>query len=399
MKQARTVLAVCMVLVCADALKAAANPLDLFKEGKYAEAVAELTPLAEKHPDDPGVHYLLGMSYLKLEKLPEAEKSLARALELKKDQWEYPYWLANVQLQQKNYPQVVELLGIAELLSKDDHQRHGVLVMRGYAHAAQDHWAEAVRDLEASLALKKTAPILVQLGKAQYSLKDYRKAAVAFADAAALDPKDPDHFLLLANAQLALAAEAEGAEGAKGDEQKARYTEAMTAATRYQELKPGIDAATLRGKAAMGLGDFATAESEFGKALKEKPDACPTLSYLGRAYIEQKKWAEAEAQLELATACAPDNAGYFETLAFVYLSQDKVHKSLEAYQKANSIRPSESAQEGIAAAKSRIETQASLHTADKASAEYEAARRKADREYQEYLKKRQEWDKKRNESN
>jgi tetratricopeptide (TPR) repeat protein len=54
----------------------------------------------------------------------------------------------------------------------------------------QEHYPEAVRDLEANLALNKNPASLVALGKAQYGMKNFEKSAAAFRDAAALDPKD-----------------------------------------------------------------------------------------------------------------------------------------------------------------------------------------------------------------
>ena len=53
--------------------------------------------------------------------------------------------------------------------------------LRGYAHLMQEHYPEAVRDLEANLALKKNPASLVALGKAQYGTKNFEKSVAAMS--------------------------------------------------------------------------------------------------------------------------------------------------------------------------------------------------------------------------
>jgi cytochrome c-type biogenesis protein CcmH/NrfG len=134
------------------------------------------------------------------------------------------------------------------------------------------------------------------------------------------------------------------------------------------------------------------------QVIQNDPANCQAHNQLGRAYVDQKKWAEAEQSLQAAAKCQPTGSTY-EALGFVYLNSDKLAQALEAYQKANQIAPTPSAQEGIKAAQDRMEMQAANAKSGADKAAWEAKRKQHEKEYQEYLKKREEWEKKRNEGN
>jgi tetratricopeptide (TPR) repeat protein len=382
----------------------AADPVALFNAGKFAEAATALEPLAQSHPDEPGVHYLLGRSYLKLDKTADAVRELDKAVQLKaaaaaqdpqadtKALFEFEFWLANAHVAAKDWPKVVAVLDKAEPRIPDDTHRAAAMGLRGYAHLMQEHYPEAVRDLDANLALKKNSTSLVALGKAHYRTKNFEKSVAAFREAAALEPKDPGTWLLLGNAEVAVAV------GSEGDAAKAHYAEAMKAADNYLAMKNDAPGLQLKAKAALGMGDGPAAEAAIKQVVQNDPANCQAHNQLGRAYVDQKKWTEAEQSLQAAAKCQPTGSTY-EALGFVYLNSEKLALALEAYQKANQIAPTPSAQEGIKAVQDRMEMQAANAKSGADKAAWEAKRKQHEKEYQEYLKKREEWEKKRNEGN
>jgi tetratricopeptide (TPR) repeat protein len=383
----------------------APDPVALFNAGKFAEAAQALEALAQSNPEDPGVHYLLGRSYLKLDRAADSARELEKAVELKsaaaakdpnsdpKTLFDFEFWLANAHVAAKDWPKVVAVLDKAEPRIPDDTYRAATMGLRGYANLMLEKYPEAIRDLDVNLKLKKNTASLVAIGKAYYGVKDFEKSAAAFREATALEPKDPGTWLLLGNAEIAA-----GVAG-PGDAANAHYAEAMKAADQYLAAKKDAPGLQLKAKAALALGDGAAAEAALREVVQHDPANCLAHNQLGRAYVDQKKWAEAEQALQAAAKCDPNNGGTYEALGFVYLNTEKLAQALEAYQKANQIAPTPSAQEGIKAAQGQMEMQAvnAKEGADKAA--WEAKRRQHEKEYQEYLKKREEWEKKRSEGN
>jgi tetratricopeptide (TPR) repeat protein len=186
-------LAVALLGVGEVAAQGAPDPVALFNAGQFAEAATALEALAQSNPNEPGVHYLLGRSYLKLDRTPDAVRSLEKALELKsaaadanadpKALFDFEFWLANAYVQAKDWQKVVAVLDKAGPRIPDDTYRFAAQGMRGYANLMLERYPEAIRDLEANLALKKNAGTLVSVGKAYYAMKDYEKSVAAFREA------------------------------------------------------------------------------------------------------------------------------------------------------------------------------------------------------------------------
>jgi tetratricopeptide (TPR) repeat protein len=377
----------------------APDPVALFNAGQFAEAAKALEALAQSNPNEPGVHYLLGRSYMKLDRTPDAVRELEKAVELKAAApdpaglFDFEFWLANADVSAKDWPKVVAVLDKAAPRIPDDTYRFAVQGMRGYANLAMEKYPEAIKDLEANLALKKNASTYSSLGKAYYGVKDFEKSAAAFREATTLEPKDAGTWLLLGNAELAAAV------NAQGDAAKPHYAEALKAADTYLAAKKDAPGLQLKAKAALGLGDGPAAEAALAEVLQVDPANCQAHNQLGRAYVDQRKWAEAERALQAAAKCDPSSGSTYEALGFVYLNSEKLAQALEAYQKANQIAPSQSAQDGIKAVQGQMELQAANAKTGADKAAWEAKRRQHEKEYQEYLKKREEWEKKRNESN
>src|SRR5262245_48318745 len=206
------VIALALVGAGEVAAQGAPDPVALFNGGKFAEAAQALETLSQSNPDDPGVHYLLGRSYLKLNRAADSVRELQKAVDLKtaaaakdpqadpKTLFDFEFWLANAYVSAKDWPKFVEVLQKAEARIPDDTYRAAALGLRGYGQLMLEHYPEAARDLEANLALKKNPASMVALGKAYYGMKQFDKSVAVFRDASALEPKDAGTWLLLGNA-------------------------------------------------------------------------------------------------------------------------------------------------------------------------------------------------------
>ena len=173
--------------------------------------------------------------------------------------------------------------------------------------------------------------MLAQLGKAYYSLGYNDKAVAAFREALKVRPNDPASTQLLAESLINL--------GAKAEQRFARRPPTTRRRCRYaeqvQQMKPNsYEANNLVGRAALGAKDFAKAEQAFRKVLAQKPDYCYAMVNLGKAYIAQKSWADAEGILDDAAKCAPRMAVVYESLGFVIQKQKRLEEAIAQYEKA-----------------------------------------------------------------
>jgi len=63
------------------------------------------------------------------------------------------------------------------------------------------------------------------------------------------------------------------------------------------------------------------------------------LANLGRTYMAAARWAEAEAYLRNATACAPRLTTVYESLGELYLQLGKPQEAADAFRRAEEIEP------------------------------------------------------------
>jgi len=321
-----------------------------FKAGKHVEAAAEFQSLVDHSNGYDYGFFMLGNCFLKLGRLDEAEKSFRKALELKAARFEYHHGLASAYLAQRRYAEALQVLAAAETLV-DDGSRYAFHSLRGFALAAQENWRDAVTDLERSAALKVSPPVLNQLAKAYFGLGASDKAAQALRQSLTLAPSDPQAWTLLAETLLDQAAAAAGEE-----DKRSLYVEALRAAQRFQSTgAPGFEGANLVGRAALGAGDIPLAEEALRQVLSAKPDHCYAMINLAKCAIAVEKWKDAEARLTEASRCAPKLAVVPETLAFVYLKENRLRDSLEACRRADALQSTPATQRCVRDAGARLE--------------------------------------------
>lgn len=382
-----TILAIPMVSVVRADFEQAMN---YFKSGKYVEAAAEFQTLVDNSPNYDSGYYMLGLSLLKMGKPAEAQQSFNKAIELNGENFGYHHGLAKAYFDQKQYSKAVATLKTSEALAGDTQTKFALYTLRGYSYAALEAWSDAIDDLEKAKDMKKDGAVMAQLGKAYYGLGHNDKAVVAFREALKVRPNDPASTQLLAESLLNLGAKADS------DSKKASYyKEAVQVADKYLQMKPNsYESNNLVGRAALGSRDFAKAEQAFSKVLAQKPDYCYAMVNLSKAYIAQKRWADAEGILDDAAKCAPRMAVVYENLGFVIEKQKRLEEAIAQYEKALEIKPSAGIRAGIDRCKANIairDENSAMDLAEQRQKEEEAA---AQAEYEEELRKQEEWKKK-----
>jgi tetratricopeptide (TPR) repeat protein len=300
--------------------------LQHFKAGKYMEAAAEFQALVDQSPEYDYGYYILGYSFLKLNKLGDAEQNFRKAIELNGDKFEYHHGLAQSLMGAKKYREVVRALTPAEGLAASANQKYALYSTRGFAYAQQKKWPDVIEDLEKAKAIKSSANVMTQLGKAYYTLEHNDKAVPAFRAAAKANPNDYATRQLMGEALIKLGRETKN---------KTHYKEAMDCAAKCKSLKPdSYEPANMEGRAALGAGDYARAAAAFKQVLRIKPDYCWAMINLGKTYIAQKNWAAAEQPLQNAAKCAPRQAVIYESLGLVYQKYGKQHQDAQDYDPA-----------------------------------------------------------------
>lgn len=362
--------------------------LDEFKRGKYVEAAAGFQAIVDQQPEYDYGWFLLGMSFLKMDKYGDAESSIQKAIDVNGERFEYHLGLANARYKAGNYSRTVAALKTAESLAGDASAQYSLFRLRGLSYIALEKWAEAAQDLEKSKAIKKDDIVLDRLSYAYYKLRHYDKAVPVLRQALQANGNDDALLTRMTNTLLNLGAEA------TDDAKKASYfNEALSTADKLQAVKSNdFEATNLVGRAALGAKDYPKAVQAFKRVIAQKPDYCYAMANLGKVYLAQERWPEAEGILTDAAACAPKMAVVYESLGYALMKQRKLDAAITQFDKAMAIKPSADTRQMIETCRSNILVASeNKEMADREALQAaEAARAKA--EFEEAERKQKEWE-------
>jgi len=387
-----TILAGLLVLLAGPALaQDFEQAMNYFKGGKFVEAAAEFQALVDQSPGYADGYHMLGLSFIQMNKANEAVQNFQKAIELSGDRFEFHHSLANAYYQSGNYGKSVATLKTAEPLAGDTRTKYALYNLRGLSYVGLEKWDDAINDLEKAKGIKKTPSILDRLGLAYYSLGHHDKAVPVLREALATNPGNKGMLLRLTNGLLDLGAEA------RDDSSKSRYYgEALTAAEQYQKAAPAShEAHNLVGRAALGSREFSKAEQAFGRVIEMKPDYCYAMANLGKVFIAQKRWADAEQVLTNGAKCAPRMVVMHESLGFAVQKQGRLEEAVGHYNTAMKIKPSSSTQTLIDTCQRNIEIAQENASMDETERKQQEAADKAKAEYEEAAAKAAEWKKRR----
>ncbi len=361
-----------------------------FQAGKYVEAAAQFQEFVDQSPAYDYGYFMLGSSFIKMNKPEAAEDSFRKAIELNGDRFEYHHGLAHACYTRKQYDKTIAALRTAEGLATDSRSQYSLYQLRGLAYTELEKWGDAIEDLEKARKIKSSGAILDRLGEAYYALGHHDKAVPVLREALEAVPSNAANLTRLSKGLMDLGAEARDAK-----QKKTYYTEALSVAQRLQRARPAsYESHNLVGRAAFGAKDFATAESAFETVLEKKPDHCYAMVNLGKVHIAQQQWTEAEKVLTRAETCAPRMAVIYESLGFVVQKQKRLEDAVGYYEQALAIKSSESTRQAIEVCKKNIEIKRLNQDMDlQEQAMADAAKKEAER-VAEAERKQAEWEKK-----
>lgn len=160
----------------------------LVRSGRLAESEEVFMQMAQANMDDPLIHYNLGLVRFQLDRLPAAESSYRRALELHPQFADAMYNLALVHIRRKEYPEAVLELERALRIQEDA----DYLVNYGVVLRELKRYPAAVSAFQRALALDPNNILSMNnLGITHYLRGDMTEAASAFGSVLRLDPTDP----------------------------------------------------------------------------------------------------------------------------------------------------------------------------------------------------------------
>ncbi len=88
------------------------------------------------------------------------------------------------------------------------------------------------------------------------------------------------------------------------------------------------------------VGNFASAESTYKKAIDLRPNYWGVYSWLGLFYYYQARYADAAAMFLKATELAPDNYNGYLTLGGIYVTEGRYQDAIDAFKRSIDLRPS-----------------------------------------------------------
>lgn len=160
----------------------------LFQEGEYEEALTYLKEALQRDESD-YLHYLIGLSYLNLEKGELAKESIEKSLELNPSFYLGYINLARAKILLEEYPEGLAALEEATLLEAKD---YSVYHLKGRIYLNMANWERAK---ESFLKAKELAPnniyVLNNLGLSYIYLGLYSSAKDVLEEAIEKDPPLP----------------------------------------------------------------------------------------------------------------------------------------------------------------------------------------------------------------
>jgi tetratricopeptide (TPR) repeat protein len=260
----------------------------LVRAGRATQGEEVLQQLALQQPDNPAIHFYLGVNLSGQRKHARAEAAYARAVELEP--------------------------GFAKAYSN-----------LGGALSEQRKHAEAEAACLEALALEpQQAAAHINLGNALFGQGKFAEAEAAYRKAIALEP---DFAKAYSNLGSAL------------NEQR-KHAEAEAACREAIALEPDLaEAHTNLGNALSNQGKPAAAESAHRQAIALQPDLAEAHYNLGNALRRQRRNGEAEAAYRQAIALQPDHAKAHTNLGNALSGQGKPGEAEAAYRQAITLQP------------------------------------------------------------
>jgi len=298
-----TALAVASVLVAGPVAADWSAGVDLYHQGRFAEAAEHFREVVKSNPGWPGGYLMLGRCQLALEQHGDALDNLRTAAELDPGDPANAATLSRVLMALDRHTEARELLEGLDLDKLSQPWKVETARMLARCLLAEDRAADAVALLEARLADAPDSAALHRAVAAAHQETGDRAAALDhLARAFSLDPDDQTSGRAATTTALALAAAASDDGLAAGF-----YARALGLATELATAAPVYENALLAGEAACGADELEAAAGWFAAAVKERPQEPVARYHLGRTLALLDRNDEAIGHLRAALGAAPDS--------------------------------------------------------------------------------------------
>ena len=286
--------------------------LSYYKQGQILKAIGEFEAIIKDHPDYEFGHRMLGFCFLKGKNYDKAIESFRQALRLKSDEFASYSGLARAYFNSGRYSEVIQTLNTGERYAKTPAQKYQVHRDRGAAAFNSNEYATAITHLQLAVEMNPLPDDLLQLGIANYHLKDYERAQGYLEQVLARRKDDEEALRFLGQIEYQKAVDLI---------QEGRYEDAV-----------------------VELGDYTQAHVG---------DPAGWFNY-GLALLFSDNLKAAEQAFLRTTQLESDNGEAFDRLGYIYEKTQRYPESLEAYEKAFSLNQNRESKASVDRIKKRI---------------------------------------------
>lgn len=342
----------------------------LFKEKKYKEAIPHFKQVIEAIPDGYSGYYMLGLCYLQLNELENANEMLKKANQLKPDEGDVAYKYLTVVMKQKKY-------GDGCIFVKNYREEYvpkelkgDYYKLAGLACFKSEDFQSAVNFLEKAEAMVDGDEVPYYLGISALQNQNYDTSIQYLQKAYMRNPKNIDALFYKIRALI----EQARSKSSKSEKLK-NYNLAFQDSQKLIKEKENFENYLLAGEAALGAQRYDEALNFLEKAKGFNKNDGYVYLYIGQAQSNLEKNQEALISLNQSVNLLPEQKKRIalNQIAFIYEKIKDFDKAKEYYKKAGNEEKQKQIEE-----KKLIEEQ----------------NKKADQELKEYERKKAEQEKK-----
>jgi len=305
-----------------DALAYLSKGEDLYREGKYDEAIRELNRALAINGNLADGYFLRGSAYYFKNNYDRAIEDWTAALSIKPDFYEALNNRGAAYDDKGNYDRAIEDFNAVLRIDPDVHE---TLYNRGSAYQSKGDYDRAIEDYNSTLRIKPDYYQALNNRGNAYSDKGYYDRAIEDYNAA-LRIK-PDYHQALNN---------------RGNRyyDKGDYDGAIEDYNAALRIKPDYHQALFNRGAAYGKkGNLDRAIEDYTAALKIKPDYYQALTNRGLAYKDKDKPDRAIEDYNAAIRIKPDDPKVLTFRGAAYILKGNYDKAIEDFNAALRIKP------------------------------------------------------------
>ncbi|MBL8171532.1 MAG: tetratricopeptide repeat protein [Acidobacteria bacterium] len=306
--------------------------VSLYKQGQFREAIAEFQKVLAEYPEHSDSWKFVGLSYYQLKEYQAAIEPLDKSLTLKRKEGRNdPDLLRALGQSYVAVNQYEKALPFFETLTRAQMNVAANFYMLGVTYANLNRANEAAEAFQKAVKLDpKDGESWYYLGVQHFRAGKMNDAIAALRLGVGADPKNPEMLGLLAEALLRHAA-------SETDERKANllYEEVVKVATSLKNVREDGASWELLGRAYLAQKRYTNAEMTLSRALEmtKQPNAALYFN-LGFAHAQNKSWARAAEMLGNADKLNPGDMNTLYYLGYVYENLRRYPDALAAYTRA-----------------------------------------------------------------